>query len=149
MVQIDKGDDNQGADEGKGNQPLECDAVFPEEQEGEDGGDRLHQRVAESDPLSAIPAPPPKKDVTDHGYVVIEPDGLAAARAAGSGRNDGLLLRQPVNENIEKAADRGAQNGEKDLHQEGHAGSFLPFMRIASSGCDNAVNRYPSLRFQS
>ena len=149
MVQIDESDDDQGADEGKGEDPLKCDAVLPEEQEGEGGGDRFHQRVAEGDLLSAVPAAATEQDVAEHGNVVVEPDGPAAPGAAGSGEDDGLLLRQPVNEDIEKTADRGAQNGEKNLHPESHAPSFLPFMRIARSRCGPFANRYPSLRFQS
>jgi hypothetical protein len=68
----------------------------------------------------AVPTFPTQNKVTDDGNIIVNPYGVTALLAVGRWKNDGLPLRNPEYQDIEKAPNHSTHTREKDLQKCAH-----------------------------
>jgi hypothetical protein len=78
----------------------------------------------------AVPASPPQNEITDDGNIIVNPYGMATLRAMGRWKNDRLPLRNPQNQNIEKAPNSGTHAYKKDIQKCAHINLVNAFRLI-------------------
>src|SRR6185437_3079573 len=70
----------------------------------------FHKEITDTDRLRTVPAAPAQNSVAEYGHVVIPGDGAAAFRTKRARRNDGQIARQAIYANVEKAAEKQAED---------------------------------------
>jgi hypothetical protein len=75
----------------------------------------------------AVPTFPPQNKITDDGYIIVDPYGMTALRAMGRWKNYRLSLRNPEDQDIEKAPHGGAHAPKKDIQKCAHINLSMPF----------------------
>jgi hypothetical protein len=89
----------------------------------------------------AVPAFTPQNKITDDGYIIVHPYGMTALRAVGRWKNYRLPLRNPEDQDIEKAPHDGAHACKKDIWKCAHMNLSMPFAQFSQEGA------YPFGRF--
>jgi hypothetical protein len=104
MIQVDEADYDQSGSEDKISKKTEGETKFQKEGQSDPTGKGFHQGITPGDPGSAMAAFSTQEEIADQGDIIIGPDGCPATGAKRSGRNDGKILGQAINTNIQKAA---------------------------------------------
>jgi hypothetical protein len=109
MIQIDEADYDQGGREDKIGQKAEGETKFQKEGQSNPTGKGFHQGITPGDPGSAIAAFSTQEEIAYQRDIIIGPDGCPATGAKRAGRNDGKILGQAINTNIQEAAQATTQ----------------------------------------
>lgn len=115
MIQIDETDRNQDSGKNEKNQKIERQTEFHKQQQGQEGGNQLNQRVSPGNLSAAIPAPGAQNKKANHRNIIIKPNRLMTVRTLGKRLDDGFVSRYAKNTDIEKATDGGAENEGKNI----------------------------------
>ncbi len=104
VIQVDKGDHQQGSAKGKKGEEAEGEPEFPKESEREPPCQGFHQGVTPGKLFSTMPASPPEEHVAEQRDIIVGLDGCPAMRAERTGRHNGEILGQAVDAYIEEAS---------------------------------------------
>jgi len=114
MVEIDERDGDERSAESQEKHVFQTLSQLEKQNQAEDGGGRLHQRIPGRDGVTAVPAPAQKKKVAEHRQVVIKPDSFPAMGTARRGVDDGLIKGHAIDADIEEAPESQAEKTRKD-----------------------------------
>ena len=116
MIQIDEADYDQSASQDKISKKAEGETKFPKEGQSHPAGKGFYQGITPGDPGSAIAAFSTEEEIADHRDIIIGPNGCPATGAKRSGKNDGKILGQAINTNIQKAAHATTHQKNENQH---------------------------------
>lgn len=89
----------------------------------------------------AVPAFTPQNKITDDGHIIVDPYCMTALRAVGRWKNYRFSLRNPENQDIEKAPHNSAHARKKDIRKCAHMNLSMPFAQFSQG------RAYPFGRF--
>ncbi len=90
-------------------------AVMPRHHNKQRSRQKLNRRITDRNVFLALSALRAESDVAKNRNVVVKRDHRAARRAARVGKNDRLIVRNAMNDDVEEAADDCAENSGKNV----------------------------------
>lgn len=115
MLKIDESDNDEGGTEDEQGEEGEGCAEFHEEEEGQKGIGKLHQRVLYGDRPLAGTAFPAQDEVAENRDIVVKGYLEVAFRAVGGREDDRLVAGKPADADIKEGADHGAEDEGEDV----------------------------------
>ncbi len=106
MLEVDRGEDDEDGDEERRDETFAGETEAGEARGDEKRREQLHERIAQADTASAVPAAAAQHEVGDDRDVVVPADLAAARDAARPAADDRLVSRQPRRHDGEKAPER-------------------------------------------
>jgi hypothetical protein len=119
VIQIDEADYDQSGREDKIGKKAEGETKFQKKGQSHPTGKGFHQGITPGDPGSAMATFSTQEEIADQRDIIIGPDGRPATGAKRAGRNDGKVLGQAINTDIQKAAHATTQQKNENQHKPG------------------------------